>query len=372
MRILVTGGAGFIGRHLALSLLEKGHNVRVLDNLTPQVHGDNADPREILPSDVDFILGDVRDAAGLRRALEGVEVVFHLAAQTGVGQSMYQIKEYVDCNVGGTAQLLDLLANDKLSVERLIVASSRAVYGEGTSACSVCGPVYPDPRSADQMAAGEWEVKCPTCGRNTESLPTEEDRPLRPGSVYAVSKRDQEELAVCVGRAYGIPLAALRFFNVYGSGQSLINPYTGIISIFAARIRNGEPPLIYEDGLETRDFVHVSDVVRACALVMSNEKADYEVMNVGSGTALSVLDMARIMVGEMGGSRQPEVIGKYRVGDIRHCHADLAKARRVLGYQPKVSFEDGIREFLNWAEGRQSEDRLSAATAELERRRLFR
>ena len=372
MRALVTGGAGFIGGHLARWLLENGHSVRVLDNLTPQVHGENADPQEILPSAAEFVLGDVRDATVLRRALEGVDVVFHLAAQTGVGQSMYLVKEYMDCNVGGTAQLLDLLANDRQSVQRVVIASSRAVYGEGTCKCAACGPAYPDPRSAEQMEAHEWEVKCPACGRITEPLPTEEDSPLRPGSVYAISKRDQEELAICVGRAYGISVVALRFFNVYGSGQSLINPYTGIISIFASRIRSGEPPLIYEDGLETRDFVHVSDVVSACILAMTSKQVDYEVVNVGSGTALSVLDMARIMVREMGGDREPEVIGKYRVGDIRHCHADLTKARRVLGYEPKVSFDEGIREFLNWAQDTRSEDRLSSATAELERRKLFR
>ncbi|MDI6827403.1 MAG: NAD-dependent epimerase/dehydratase family protein, partial [Armatimonadota bacterium] len=349
MKILVTGGAGFIGRRLVRALIDSSHSVRVIDNLTAQVHGENPDPRRILPPEAEFIFGDVRDADALRRALEDVDVVFHFAAQTGVGQSMYQVKEYIDCNVGGTAQLLDILASDRGSVKRIILSSSRAVYGEGKTLCPLCGPVYPELRKEEQLAAGEWEVKCPSCGRTTEPTPTDEDKPLRPGSVYAISKRDQEELVLCVGRAYGIPAVVLRFFNVYGAGQSLINPYTGIISIFASRIKNGEPPLIYEDGLESRDFVHVEDVVQACMLAMTNENADYQIVNVGSGTALSVIDAARIMIRVMGASVEPEVIGKYRVGDIRHCYADLKKARKLLGYKPKVTFEEGIKEFLDWA-----------------------
>lgn len=372
MKVLVTGGAGFIGRRLVKALLSNSHTVRVLDNLTAQVHGENPDPRRILPEDVEFIYGDVRNADILRRALEDVEIVFHFAAQTGVGQSMYKIKEYIDCNVGGTAQLLDILAAERGSVKRIVLASSRAVYGEGKSLCPLCGPVYPDLRKEEQLAAGEWEVKCPSCGHTAEPMPTDEDKPLRPGSVYAISKRDQEELCICVGRAYNIPVVALRFFNVYGAGQSLINPYTGIISIFASRIKNGEPPLIYEDGLESRDFVHVDDVVQACMLAMTNENADYQIVNVGSGTALSIIDAARVMIRVMGASVEPQVIGKYRVGDIRHCYADLKKARKLLGYKPKVSFEDGIREFINWAMSEESEDLLAAATSELEQRGLFR
>ncbi len=365
--ILVTGGAGFIGTHLCRRLIELGHRVRVFDNFTPQVHGDSSS----VPEGVEFVRGDVRDAEALIGVLEGIEVVYHLAAQTGVGQSMYQINEYVSCNVGGTAQLLELIASGNTGVRRVVVASSRAVYGEGKYTCPTCGVVYPAPRSVAQMDAARWEIFCPTCEAELAPLATDEDKPLRPGSVYAITKRDQEELCLCTGQAYGVPTTALRFFNVYGSGQSLTNPYTGIITIFASKIRNGEAPLIYEDGLESRDFVHVSDVVNACVLCM-NGGADYEVVNVGSGEALSVLEMARTMVREMGQSFEPEVIGKFRVGDIRHCHADLSRAKRLLGYEPQVSFEQGIREFLSWAGDKRSEDRLDAATNELKERGLFR
>lgn len=372
MLILVTGGAGFIGSHLCRKLIDLGHSVRVLDNLSPQVHGDHADPGSILPREVDFTLGDVRDADAVRRALEGVDIVFHLAAETGVGQSMYQVHKYMDCNVGGTAQLLDAIADKRGQIQRLIIASSRAVYGEGAGECQNCGEVYPNLRTPEDLATGSWEVKCPICGRLVKPIPTREDKLLDPGSVYAISKCVQEDLAFCVGKAYGVPVVALRFFNVYGSGQSLTNPYTGIITIFASRIKNGDPPLVYEDGQETRDFVHVSDVVRGCILAMGTNKADYEVVNIGSGTFLSVLDMARIMVREFGADLKPEIIGKYRVGDIRHCTADLSKARRLLGYEPLMAFSEGIREFLSWARDRHSEDKLELATRELEERKLFR
>jgi dTDP-L-rhamnose 4-epimerase len=373
LRVLITGGAGFIGQHLAKSLLEQSHVVRVIDNLTPQVHGESPDVSSILAPEVEFIRGDVRDSDALRKALQGIEVVYHLAAQTGVGQSMYMIDEYMDCNVMGTARLMTLLADDRGSVERVVVASSRAVYGEGKYSCESCGFVFPEPRSPEQMDRGEWEVKCPTCSHELVPEPTDEDKPLKPGSIYAITKRDQEETCLCIGQAYGIPTTAFRFFNVYGSGQALGNPYTGIITIFAAKIRNGEAPLIYEDGLESRDFVHVSDVVQALTLAMRNPNADYQVMNVGSGEALTVLDMARVMIREMNaGPLEPAVIGKYRVGDIRHCHADLTRIGSLLGYSPGMSFDDGIKEFLAWAEGRESEDRLETATSELGRRGLFR
>lgn len=373
MRILVTGGAGFIGSHLCRSLLASGHEVRVIDNLDPQIHGANPMPSSTLPKDVEFVHGDVRNLDELTRALSGAEVVYHLAAGTGVGQSMYRIAEYMDCNVGGTSQLMDIIVNNRRgSVQRIILASSRAVYGEGKYLCDNCGIVCPATRSVEQLDENQWEVLCPTCGIEVKPVPTDEDKPLGPGSVYAVSKRCQEELAICVGRAYGISTTALRFFNVYGSGQALANPYTGIITIFSSKIHSGESPLIYEDGMESRDFVHVSDVVRALVLAMPAGKADFLAINVGSGVPLTVLDMAKSMIKAMGSNVEPQVIGKYRVGDIRHCHADLTRAMTMLDYRPEVGFEAGIREFLQWSDDRPSEDHLGLATEELVRRGLFR
>lgn len=372
MQVLITGGAGFIGSRLSRQLIEAGHSVRVLDCLNPQIHGENPDPSKIVASDVDFMLGDIRDKVALSKALVGVEAVYHLAAGTGVGQSMYQIEEYVDCNIGGTAALLDHIARDRGDVKQIILSSSRAVYGEGAYKCPNCGEVYPLPRTVERMDQGQWEAVCPICGAEVDQVPTREVKPLMPSSVYAVSKRGQEELLLCIGSAYDLPVTVLRFFNVYGSGQALGNPYTGIITIFASKIRNGEAPLIYEDGLESRDFVHVSDIAHACVLALQNPKAYGGVFNVGSGIPLSVLDMARTMVKEMGSDLEPEVIGKYRVGDIRHCYADLTRSRECLGYEPAVPFVEGIREFLDWFALSNSSDRLDVATDELKQRGLFR
>jgi dTDP-L-rhamnose 4-epimerase len=372
MRILITGGAGFIGSRLSRRLIDSGHSVRILDYLDPQIHGEDADPSKIIAPEAEFVFGDVRDDVALGKALDGVEAVFHLAAGTGVGQSMYRINEYVDCNVGGTSVLLDRIARDRGTVRQIIIASSRAVYGEGAYNCPDCGTVYPEPRSVERMDLGKWEAVCPHCGMEVEQIPTGEDKPLMPSSVYAVTKRTQEDLSLCIGTAYGIPVTVLRFFNVYGSGQALGNPYTGIITIFASKIRNGEAPLIYEDGLESRDFVHVSDVAKACALTLGNEKAYGRIFNVGSGVPLSVLDMARLMVRRMGAELEPKVIGKYRVGDIRHCYADLRNSREDLGYEPDITFEDGIQEFLDWFALSDSSDKLDVATDELKQRGLFR
>ena len=358
--------------HLRRKLVELGHAVRVLDNLTPQVHGPNPDYRKIVERGTDFMLGDVRDVDTVRRAVRDVEIVFHLAAQTGVSQSMYQIKEYMDCNVTGTAQMLNVLAGEKQDIRSLILASSRAVYGEGKYFCSQCGVVHPPPRTQEQLRVADWEVHCANCGAAAQCLPTNEDEPLRPVSVYAISKRAQEELCLCVGQAYKIPVRILRFFNVYGSGQSLTNPYTGILTIFASRIKKSEPPLIYEDGLESRDFVHVNDVVNALIMAVECGRANFEAVNIGSGRAVSVLEMANLMIRLKGMNLEPEIIGKYRIGDIRHCYADLAKAHRILGYEPTVSFEEGMIEFLDWTEDTASEDRLAVATAELEKRGLYR
>lgn len=371
MRILITGGAGFIGSHLARELLNDGHRIRVLDTLDPQVHGSSG-VEDVIPPEAEFVRGDVRDESCVSKAVEGVDCIYHFAAQTGVGQSMYEMREYIDCNVCGTAQLIQSVLKNSGDVKRLVISSSRAVYGEGKYHCPACGEVYPPPRDVKQLDRGEWEPLCPKCSGKAAPVPTDEEKPLQPGSVYAISKREQEDLALCAGQAYDLPVTVLRLFNVYGSGQSLSNPYTGIISIFSSRIRNGLPPLIYEDGLESRDFVHVSDVVEACRLVLKSDKADGEKINIGSGTALSIFEIAERMIAAMGADLKPEVIAKYRFGDIRHCTADIGKARRLIGYEPKTDFDTGIREFLDWAKGREYEERLDAATDELKRRGLYR
>jgi len=367
--ILVTGGAGFIGAHLVKALLARGHRVRVLDALIPQVHRGRRVPD--LPPTVDFIRGDVSEPEAWHQALEGVEVVFHLAAEVGVGQSMYEITRYTRANVLGTAVLLELLATGRYPLRKLIVASSMSVYGEGAYRCGTCGQVHPQLRSAAQLQAGRWEMTCPRCGGPVEPLPTPEDKPLFPTSVYAISKRDQEEMCLAVGRAYGIPTVALRFFNVYGPGQSLSNPYTGVAAIFCARLLHRNPPLIFEDGLQSRDFVHVEDIVQANLLAMDREEANDQVFNVGTGRRVSILELAEALIGAMGVKLRPAVVHRFREGDIRHCYADLTKIRGMLGYTPRIPLEEGLPDLVRWVSAQESADLVAKAQAELERRGLL-
>jgi len=367
MRVLVTGGAGFIGSHLVDALVRAGHTVRILDNFDPQVHGGRR-PDYLNPS-AEYLEGDVRDRERVRTALQGVEVVFHDAAAVGVGQSMYQIEKYVAANTLGTAVLLDVIVNERLPIARLIVASSMSIYGEGQYACPACGPVAPSPRSAVQLQAREWEMRCPHCGKTARSRPTPETKPLIPTSVYAVSKRDQEELCLAVGRSYQLPTAALRYFNVYGPRQSLSNPYTGVCAIFSARIKNRHRPLIFEDGGQSRDFIHVRDIVQANLLAMAHPKAPYESFNVGTGHPTSILDISRTLSTLYGVSVEPDVTQKFRAGDIRHCYADIVKLR-ALGFQPSVSLEEGLRDLAAWGREAAAEDRVEQAARELEARGL--
>ena len=368
---LVTGGAGFIGSHLVDALVDRGMRVRVLDSLDPQVHGpDRRVPTYFNPR-AEMVKGDVRDRELLWSALQGVEVVFHLAAAVGVGQSMYEVERYTSANTLGTAVLLDLLVNRSHSVRRLVVASSMSLYGEGSYRCPLCGPVEPQTRDETQMRTGLWEPLCPECRATLEPLPTAETKPLQPTSIYAISKKDQEEMSLCIGRAYDIPTVALRFFNVYGPRQALSNPYTGAAAIFSSRAMNGRPPIIYEDGRQSRDFVHVSDVVQANLLAMECEAASFGVFNVGTGRALPILEMARIICEQVGPpGLQPEVTGKHRKGDIRHCYADISRIS-ALGYKPRVSFETGVHELAQWVRTQTAEDRLEQAAAELEKRKLI-
>lgn len=370
-RVLVTGGAGFIGSHLVEALVGQGHTVRVLDSLDPQVHGLGATRLHgVIKDGVEFIAEDVRDRDALLRALGGIETVFHQAAAVGVGQSMYQVRHYSDVNVTGTATLLDILANERHRVEKLIVASSMSIYGEGRYWCPEHGQVKSGVRSNGQLEQRHWEMRCLECGRPAEPRPTDEAKPLKPASIYALTKRDQEEMCLCIGRAYHIPTVALRYFNVYGERQALSNPYTGVVAIFSARILNGTPPLIFEDGLQSRDFVHVTDVVRANLLAMENPAAAYEVFNVATGRPITIRKVADILSALLGFDQPPVITEKYRDGDIRHCYADISKIRSVLGFAPSVRFEDGIRDLVEWVREQSATDGTDSALRELERRGL--
>jgi dTDP-L-rhamnose 4-epimerase len=371
-RILVTGGAGFIGSHLVDALVEQGYSVRVMDALVPQVHGEGAAEPKYLPASVEFLKGDVTSMDDWRRALDGVDVVFHDAAEVGVGQSMYEITRYMQANTMGTAILLELLASKAYTIEKLIVASSMSIYGEGTYRCATCGPVFPTLRSGEQLSSRQWEMTCPNCHEVVAPVPTAESKPLYPTSIYAISKRDQEEMSLSVGRAYGIPTVALRYFNTYGPRQSVSNPYTGVAAIFSSRLLNGHAPLIFEDGLQSRDFTHVSDIVQANLLAMERATANYEAFNVGTGRPLTVLDVAQSLIDAMQLDLKPEVVGKFREGDIRHCYGDITKAQKLLGYSPKVTFEQGMAELVGWVKTQESSDHVPQAVQELEQRGLTR
>jgi dTDP-L-rhamnose 4-epimerase len=371
--VLITGGAGFIGSHLAERLFEIGYKVKILDNLSPQIHGPNAKLPEYLRGKVEFIEGDIKSKASVKRALSGIDAVIHLAAETGVGQSMYEISRYVNTNIQGSAILLEHVIKENSRVGKIILASSRAVYGEGKYVCEKCGITYPESRSQSELKRGLWQMRCSKCGRIIEALPTDEDTMLRPTSIYAVTKQAQEQMFSIAAKAHKIPYVILRYFNVYGQRQSLSNPYTGILSIFSSRIVNCKPPLVYEDGLESRDFIHVSDVVKTTILALEKAEANYEVFNVGSGRRVTILEIANLLVDKFGSSLRPIVVGKHREGDIRHCYADMSKIKDKLGYQPIKSLEGGISEFVNWVKQQENIIDLSdEASDELARRKLLR
>jgi dTDP-L-rhamnose 4-epimerase len=366
-RVLVTGGAGFIGSHVTDLLLANGYAVRVLDSLSPQVHPKREAP-EYLSDEAELIVGDVRDADAITRALKGVDAVIHLAACVGVGQSMYEIVSYTQVNDVGTAVLLEALSRQP--VERLVCASSMSIYGEGLARRCDGAQVAPDERTADQLRRGAWEL-FDDDGAPLEPLPTPEGKQPSLSSVYALNKYNQERLCLIAGRAYGIPAVALRFFNVYGPRQALSNPYTGVLAIFAARLLNGRPPLVFEDGKQRRDFVHVLDVARACLLALEDGSTSGRVFNVGSGESRSILqiaiDLAHVM---RRNDITPHVTGKYRAGDIRHCFADVTKIRLELGFSPQIAFGDGLAELAEWLSDQVAEDGVERATAELENRGL--
>ena len=375
-RVLITGGAGFIGSNVALKLIAKGYEVTVLDSLSEQIHGVN--PEETSPlyrnvkDKVNFIKGDVNSREDWMKALEGVSYVIHLAAETGTGQSMYEIKKYVDTNIGGTALLLDILTNTKHSVKRVVVAESRAIYGEGKYRCLKCGDVYPLERKDEDMQKGDFECKCPKCGGPVELVATTEDSAIHPSSVYGIAKQVQGQLVHLVCKSIGVESVSFRYQNVYGPGQSLSNPYTGILSIFSTRIKNGNGLNIFEDGKETRDFVYIDDIVDATILGMEVPEANGHVFNIGTGVVTDVLTVAQTLCEKYGIQVPIVVSGNYRLGDIRHNYADITLARNILGFEPKWDFSAGIGEFCKWVDGQAvQKDNYDASIAEMKAKGLY-
>jgi dTDP-L-rhamnose 4-epimerase len=367
-RVLVTGGAGFIGSHLVDALLERGERVRVLDNLDPLAHPSGRP--EHLHREAELVAGDLRDVRTVERALEGVDRVYHLGGVVGNGESMVNVRRAVDHNAGGTATLLEAVVARRDRIRRMVAASSMVVYGEGSYRCPEHGPVHPPLRPPEQLRRREWEPRCPSCGAAATPVATREDAPLCPTSVYGVTKRDQEELVLLLGRAYGVETVALRYLNVYGPRQALGNPYTGVAAIFAARVLNGRRPLVFEDGAQIRDLVHVSDVVRATGLAMDAPAAAGEAINIATGRPVTILDLAERIAAALRPDLPPELTGEYRAGDIRHCFADVSRARELLGFEARTTLERGLPELAAWVAENAVTERGDAAVAELRARGL--
>jgi dTDP-L-rhamnose 4-epimerase len=372
MRVLITGGAGFIGSHFADRLLAEGHEVRALDNLDPQVHPDGSRPAYLDP-EVELQVGDVRDREAVQRALDGIDTVVHFAAAVGIGQSMYEIERYASVNALGAAVVLQQALERRDALRKLLVASSMTIYGEGQYRNSRTGEggLAPGVRPDGQLAEHAWELRADD-GAPLEPEPTAESKPLRPASIYAIGKRDHEEMFLAVGAAYGIPTVALRFFNVYGERQALSNPYTGVTAIFSSRLLNDQQPLVFEDGNQTRDFVDVRDAVEACSLALGGDAADGRAVNIGSGVPTSVLDVARVIARGLDKQIEPDLVGQYRARDVRHCYANVALAKELLGFEARVTFDRGIADLLAWLEKQQAPESVAEAHEALVARGLAR
>jgi dTDP-L-rhamnose 4-epimerase len=374
--ILITGGAGFIGSSLALKLLVKGYTVTVLDNLSTQIHGENPAQSYLyqrIKDKVHFINGDVSNRSDWENALLNQDAVIHLAAETGTGQSMYKIEKYTKINIGGTALLLDIITNQKTSIKKVIVASSRAIYGEGKYSCVEHGFVYPDERQESDMLHGDFESKCPVCGKSIVVEATDETSKIHPTSIYGITKQEQEQMVLLACKAINIPAVAYRYQNVYGPGQSLKNPYTGILSIFSTRLIYDQPLNIFEDGEESRDFVYIDDVVDATIFGLEKNEADFQIFNVGSGNNTLVITVAETLKSFYDSKSQISVTGNFRVGDIRHNYADISKIQNMLGFTPQYSFEQGIKKFVEWVKYEKIEqgDSYQQSLEEMKTKGLF-
>ena len=363
-KITVTGGAGFIGSHLIDELVKRSFKVKALDIFEKQVHKDGKP--DYLNKGCEYIEGDIRDERILKRALKDVDIIFHFAAQVGVGQSMYEIHRYVDHNTLGTANLLNFMVKNKIKLRKLIVASSMSIYGEGAYKCKICGGVSCDIRPEAQLLKRDWEMRCPNCSSQVKPIPTRESKSLHSNSIFGLTKKDQEEMCLVIGKSYKIPTVGLRFFNVYGPRQSLSNPYTGVCAIFSSMIKDNRNPTVYEDGAQTRDFINVRDIVAANILVMEKDEADYKVYNVGTGNPVSVLDIAKTLIKLYGNKVRPEVVNRFRVGDIRHCFADISKIKK-LGFMPSVGLEEGLAELVEWGRSQDTASFTNAADKEIEK-----
>ena len=369
--VLVTGGAGFVGSHIVDELIDHGYRVTVIDNLDEQVH-DNKPP--YLNDEAEYVWGDIRNRELMAELLETVDAVSHQASKVGVGQSMYEIEEYVDINITGTARMLDILINEDISLERFVIASSMSAYGEGEYYCEECDEKrYPPLRDPEQFEQKEWELSCQECGSILSPVPSKESKPLNSDSIYAITKKNQEEMCLSVGRAYSLPVVALRYFNIYGSRQALDNPYTGVCAIFSSRIKNDRPPLIFEDGNQTRDFIHVSDIARANRLALEKSDAVGKAINIGTGEPTSIKELAQELIRQYGkeDDLSIKVTNEFRSGDIRHCYADTSVAMDTLSFETEVSLEEGFEELVSWGIKNDADDKTDEAYAEMEEKGLI-
>lgn len=367
-KILILGGAGFVGSHTADALLQKGHSVVVFDNLSKQVHASGFP--SYLSREVEFIEGDVRDLNALKKIVPRVDAIYHFAAAVGVGQSMYEIADYTATNIQGTANLLQAILDTRSTPEKVVLASSMSIYGEGRYTCPRCGRMAPSPRSSVQLRSKEWELRCLSCPATLTPAPTDEEKALQCTSIYAQNKKAQEEMVLMFGQTYGIPSVAFRYFNIYGPRQALSNPYTGVAAIFASRLLNGKAPVIFEDGRQMRDFVNVRDIVQANVLALSSSGADGKALNVGSGQPVNIAQVAHEIARMLGSDIEPKIAGTYRAGDIRHCYAEISKISQALGYKPEVSFREGMAELVVWLESQRADDRTEEALHQLTARGL--